>query len=447
MKTVKDRLGSDQGVRLVSSGDICLVDELIGAGGQGEVFRARLRVRGGSEISCALKLYYEPNCSREQWDALSELVLRGAPQPRFLWPIDMAQTLDDRRFGYVMPLRHERYSGLSAYLADRVTSSFRALTTAGFQLADSFWALHSRGLCYRDISWGNVFFDPPTGDVLICDNDNVGIDGQKRSVLGTPLFMAPEIQRGEATPSTKTDRYSLAVLLFYMFIRHHPLVGRRELDCPDWMTNVWHMLALFGTKALFIFDPDDHSNEPLPEHQNALRTWPIYPQFMRDLFTKAFTRGLRDAENGRVTEAEWKNAMVWLRDSIVYCSQCLAQNLVDTTALDAGTAGSLRCWSCGSGVVVPFRLRLKRRAVMLNHDTKLFPHHIGGAQFDFSQPVAEITEHPTQAGVWGLKNLSSDPWMALLPNGVVHDALPGRSVRLERGLRIQFPRLEGEVKA
>ena len=62
-----------------------------------------------------------------------------------------------------------------------------------------------------------MFFDPDTGDVLICDNDNVSANGiDNSSVYGTPRFMAPEIVMGQAKPSRNTDLYSLAVLLFYM---------------------------------------------------------------------------------------------------------------------------------------------------------------------------------------------------------------------------------------
>ena len=54
--------------------------------------------------------------------------------------------------------------------------------------------------------------DPDSGEALICDNDNVAVDKQEQSgVLGTPRFMAPEIVRGEAKPSTQTDLFSLSV--------------------------------------------------------------------------------------------------------------------------------------------------------------------------------------------------------------------------------------------
>lgn len=120
----------------------------------------------------------------------------------------------------------------------RVEPTFRALATAGFELADGFFQLHAKGLCYRDISFGNVFFHPETGRVAICDNDNVSVDGAGTSgVLGTPRFMAPEIVRGEAEPSTQTDLFSLSVLLFHIFMVHHPLEGKREAAIVErWST-------------------------------------------------------------------------------------------------------------------------------------------------------------------------------------------------------------------
>ncbi len=44
----------------------------------------------------------------------------------------------------------------------KVDIPFSVATTLCMELAQSFLRLHSEGLCYRDISFGNVFFDPST---------------------------------------------------------------------------------------------------------------------------------------------------------------------------------------------------------------------------------------------------------------------------------------------
>ena len=207
-----------------------------------------------------------------------------------------------------------------------------------------------------------AFFDPDTGEVLICDNDNVGIDkGSEAGVLGTPRFMAPEVVRGEALPSTQTDLFSLGVLLFYMFMVHHPLEGRKEasIRCFDLPA----MNKLYGTEPLFIFDPDDASNRPVRGyHDNALEFWPIYPQFLRNLFTKVFTEGIRDPQHGRVRETEWRSAMARLHDSIIYCPSCGMENFYDLDTLRA--YGKLSpCWSCKRDVPLPPRMRIGRKLV------------------------------------------------------------------------------------
>ena len=63
-----------------------------------------------------------------------------------------------------------------------------------------------------------------------------------------------------------------------------------------------------------------------------------------------------------------------------------------------------QCWSCQKPLILPFRLRLERHVVMLNHDTQLFPHHLDQQRrYDLSQPGAAVQRHPQNPNLWGLK--------------------------------------------
>ena len=419
----------------------CQVGQFLGGGGQGEVYKAKL----GSQ-TVALKWYFPAQATPEQRAALELLVKKGPPTTKFLWPLVLTQSPDAPGFGYIMPLRTPRYKGIVDLMKRRIEPTFRALATAGLQLADSYLALHAQGLCYRDISFGNVFFDPDTGEALICDNDNVAVDKEGESgVLGTPRFMAPEIVRGETKPGTETDLFSLAVLLFYMLVVHHPLEGKRELaiKCLDLPA----MNKLYGTEPLFIYDPGDDSNRPVPGyHDNAIAFWPLYPQFLRDLFTEAFTVGLHDPHE-RIRESEWRGAMVRLRDSIVYCAHCGLENFYDADALQAAGGQPGDCWSCGAQIQLPPRVRIGKQIVMLNHDTQLFPHHVDDQRmYDFSQPVAEVVQHPKDPNIWGLKNLSDEKWVVTAADGAQKDVEPGRSVTLAVGVKVNFGQKEGEIR-
>ncbi len=101
-------------------------------------------------------------------------------------------------FGYIMPLREERYRSLFDLMKGRIDPTFYALATAGLYLSHSFLLLHSQGCCYRDINFGNIFFDPVNGDILICDIDNITVDDGtiRNDIQGTLGFMAPEVLCG-----------------------------------------------------------------------------------------------------------------------------------------------------------------------------------------------------------------------------------------------------------
>jgi eukaryotic-like serine/threonine-protein kinase len=426
-----------QQVQVDSSSIDCKVEQFLGGGGQGEVYKAT--VNGTLQ---ALKWYFSQQATQSQHSSLKHLIKIGAPNDKFLWPTALVKSKGVKGFGYIMNLRDPSYKSLIDLMKHRVNPKFKELITACFQLADSFLQLHAKGLCYRDISFGNVFFNPSTGNILICDNDNVTIDSKDAlvSVLGTPGFMAPEVVRGDLKPSSSTDLYSLAVLLFYMLMVNHPLEGKREseIKCFDLPARN----KLYGLEPVFIFDPDNDSNRPVKGyHDNAIIFWQIYPQFIKDLFIKSFTKGLHDPEQSRVRESEWKKAMVYLLDSILYCGHCGAENFYEKT-------GNINlCWNCKKPIQLPFIIRINDKdVVFLYQSTVLYPHHIDPRKmYDFSKPVASMNQHPQNPNKWGLKNLSDEKWVRTTPDGKMNDIEPNRSVAIEKGIKINFGKVLGEI--
>ncbi|OQW93051.1 MAG: serine/threonine protein kinase, partial [Beggiatoa sp. IS2] len=395
--------------------------------------------------SLALKWYFSAQATPEQREALETLIKTGAPNDNFLWPTHFITIPTVTGFGYLMPLRTSNYKSIVDLMKRRTEPSLRAVITACIELAHSFLQLHAKGLCYRDISFGNVFLDPQNGAILICDNDNVTVNGQGHvGVLGTPRFMAPEIVRGEALPSTQTDLFSLAVLLFYLLFLHHPLEGKKEaqIRCFDLPA----MNKLYGIEPLFIFDPQDASNRPVQGlHDNAILHWAIYPPFLREAFVKAFTQGLHDPQHGRIRESEWRVILVQLRDSILYCGHCGAENFYSAELLNS--KGPLNpCWSCQKTLRVPLRIQIDKQTILLNHDTQLFPHHLDSQKgYDFSQPVAMVTQHPQNPQLWGLKNLSAEKWVLTKTDGKMTEVAPGQSAKLDQEITIQFGKTTGKI--
>jgi DNA-binding helix-hairpin-helix protein with protein kinase domain len=428
-------------VWLQMAGENCEIRELIGSGGQGQVYHTAI-----NDQDCAMKWYFPHSATAQQRAALERLIHKGPPNDRFLWPLDIVTCEGNPGFGYLMPLRQARFRSMAELMSREVDPTFRTLTNLGLELADSFLRLHSLGLCYSDISFGNIFFDPETGEVSICDNDNIAVDGEGFSdVLGTPRFMAPEIVREEARPNINTDLYSLAVILFYIFMVHHPLEGRREREiaCMDLAA----MKKLYGTDALFIFDPKHGANRPVPGvHNNATLFWNLYPGYVREIFTRAFTEGLRDPA-ARVRESEWRAVFTRMRDQIYYCINCGAENFLADEGDQAAPLAAQSCWFCHEQPVPPMRLLVARHSIVLNQDTLLFPHHLDpNRRNDYSEVHAEMVKHPTKADVWGLKNVSGQTWTTVPPSGgSVVEVATGKSVSLIPGLRIRFGASEGTI--
>ena len=256
----------------------------------------------------------------------------------------------------------------------------------------------------------------------------------------------------EADPSNKTDLHSLAVLLFYMLFMGHPLSGKKILTIRCWDRPSRE--KLYGKEPVFIFNPQDSSNQAVDlSHDptgeaggNALNYWEMYPQAFRNVVTKAFTVGISDPES-RVTELEWLTALSALRDSIFKCGSCGASNFYDSETIKE-TENSLQgpCRKCQKELVLPFRIRIGRKTTMLNAETKLYQHHLDG-KHDFSKAVAEVSRHPTDPNIWGLKNTSGQKWTATMADGSFKDVEVGRSVPLASGVKVQFEgNIEGEIR-
>jgi hypothetical protein len=75
------------------------------------------------------------------------------------------------------------------------------------------------------------------------------------------------------------------VLLFYLLMHGHPLSGVRTDASCSWergarTSETELLLRNFGIEPVFIFDPEDPSNRPVPGDR-ALTWWPIYPEQCR----------------------------------------------------------------------------------------------------------------------------------------------------------------------
>ena len=91
------------------------------------------------------------------------------------------------------------------------------------QLLEAFQVLNKYNIMHRDLKPDNIFFHNGViklGDFGFCKNLN-SADEMAKTMLGSPIYMAPEVLRGEIY-SNKADIWSLGVVLYEMLFKHCP---------------------------------------------------------------------------------------------------------------------------------------------------------------------------------------------------------------------------------
>lgn len=413
-------------VDLTIGGQATIIKEL-GRGGQGIVYLVDLC---GQKM--ALKWYLNP-LGDKFYKNLEKNIQGGAPSDAFIWPEYL--TLKTKGYyGYIMRLRPANYFEFGNFLlAKKNFKSFDAMLAAAMKICDGFMMLHRFGFSYQDLNDGNFFIDPETGDVLICDNDNVMPQGEKSGIMGKARYMAPEVVAG-GIPDKYSDRFSLSVILFMLFFANHPFEGAKVVACPC-MTESFEK-KFYGSEALFIYDHSDKTNLPVRGvHQNVIRRWPVFPIILKETFIQQFSQDKLKNPTTRMIEQEWQKLIAKVRDSLVICPSCGEETFLDTTS------DNCKCMNCGRAVAMDKYVKIGSRSLILTPNTKLYIDNDNVAD-------ALVVTNPQDKSMLLIQNISNMKWTAETPSGKVKEVEPKGYMPVKAGIKISFSNVsKGEIIA
>jgi len=218
----------------------------IGAGGMGQVFRARDK-RLGRIV--AVKVLPPHRFAVRDWSQRfrrEAVAISALSHPNVCALFDIGETvIDDETVSYLVM---EYLDGET--LRDRLKQGafpVRQAIDVGVQIANGLAAAHRKGLIHRDLKPENVFLTRDGvvkildfGLVKAIDDLEPASSDQKQTqpgtIVGTAAYMAPEQIRGDAI-DLRADIFSLGVVLYEMLTGLQPFHGETAVDTMSQVLN------------------------------------------------------------------------------------------------------------------------------------------------------------------------------------------------------------------
>jgi tRNA A-37 threonylcarbamoyl transferase component Bud32 len=272
-------------------GDRYQIQEIVGQGGMSAVYKA---MDPNLQRVVAVKLVHSHLADDPKFVERFEEEARAVAQLRHPNIVQVYDFAEDKGVYYMVQefvpgetlqarMRRLDKSGRNLSLDSVTKFTLDILSAMGYA--------HQRGMIHRDIKPANIMLDVQ-GRAILMDFGIVKIVGGQRhtatgAVVGTALYMPPELIRGEQ-PDERSDIYSLGVTLFEMVSGHPPFEAESAM-------------------TLMMM----HLNDPLP-NLKSLR--PDIPGDMEAVIEKALAKDRNDRYK---SAAEMAAALKKVRDRLM----------------------------------------------------------------------------------------------------------------------------------
>ena len=157
----------------------------------------------------------------------------------------------------------------------------------------TFAKIHSNGFCFQHIRLEDFWFNKNNGEIYLANVDEIGTIGMNYHILRNSYESAPEVFSSNSMPSIESDLHSLAVMIFEIIFRKHPLIEDKKRSIIMTHEIVKEILG----------------NNPVYNHiidESVIFEYKI-PDEILDAFQYSFSRDVLKQYNGkfRINERRW----------------------------------------------------------------------------------------------------------------------------------------------
>ncbi|MFH1804604.1 MAG: topoisomerase DNA-binding C4 zinc finger domain-containing protein [Pseudomonadota bacterium] len=299
---------------VVIGNDRVFVAELIGKGGEGEVYT--IRGRAGQ----AVKIYKDALRLKRE-DKVRAMVREGLASKTNLvaYPGAIVCDLSGNFLGFVMRLvsgyrpLHELYSPKSRQ-RHFPSVDYRFIVHAALNVARAVGNVHQTGCVIGDLNHSGVLV-AHDATVALIDADSFQFRVNNKSypcVVGVPDFTPPELHGKNLATVERTiqhDNFGLAVAIFHLlFMGRHPYAGRyagSEISMGEAIAQNRFAFSLVRQSATKTLPPP------------GAITLGMFPDAITSAFEEAFGLNV----NGRPSASDWIGALTKLEASLRLCSK------------------------------------------------------------------------------------------------------------------------------
>lgn len=219
-----------------------LVEEHLGAGGMGAVYRARhLSMDRPVAIKFLNQRLVEDEAARVRFQTEARAAVKLC-HPNAVSVTDFGQTSEGVVY-IVMELLEGRT--LREILSREAPLETARATSIMLQASDAVAAAHEAGIIHRDLKPSNILVTQSADQPAVVkvldfgiatfsadDDDDATALAQTNSVIGTPRYMSPEQHNGNELTAA-ADVYSLGVILYEMLTGTVPFSGSTPVEIAE----------------------------------------------------------------------------------------------------------------------------------------------------------------------------------------------------------------------